>query len=71
MKRTLVKFHYEKMAKTGLKYKDIKMELSKKYGLVWQVLRRWFTGMQGARVPQSGIFATLRHGAGKRKKWQR
>jgi hypothetical protein len=33
MKRTLVKFHYERMAKTGLKYKDIKMELSKKYGL--------------------------------------
>jgi hypothetical protein len=33
MKRTLVKFHYEKMAKTGLKYKDIKIELSKKYGL--------------------------------------
>jgi hypothetical protein len=33
MKRTLVKYHYEKMAKTGVKYKDIKMELSKKYGL--------------------------------------
>lgn len=33
MKRTLVKFHYERMAKTGLKYKDIKIELSKKYGL--------------------------------------
>lgn len=33
MKRKLVKFHYEKMAKTGLKYKDIKNELSKKYGL--------------------------------------
>jgi hypothetical protein len=33
MKRTLVKYHYEKMAKGGKKYKEIKMDLSKKYGL--------------------------------------
>jgi hypothetical protein len=33
MKRTLVKFHYEKMARTGMKYKDIKTELSKKYNM--------------------------------------
>jgi hypothetical protein len=33
MKRRLVLYHYDKMAKKGMKYKDIKTELSKKYGI--------------------------------------
>jgi hypothetical protein len=33
MKRRLVLYHYDKMAKQGKKYKDIKTELSKKYGI--------------------------------------
>jgi hypothetical protein len=33
MKRALVKYHYEMMSKGGKKYKEIKMDLSKKYGL--------------------------------------
>ncbi len=33
MKRQLVRHYYEQMAKEGKKYKDIKVELSKRYGL--------------------------------------
>jgi hypothetical protein len=33
MKKSLIRFHYDKMAKTGMKYKDIKAELSKRYGM--------------------------------------
>jgi hypothetical protein len=32
MKRTLVRYHYERMAKSGISYKKIKEELSRKYG---------------------------------------
>jgi hypothetical protein len=33
MKKSLIIFHYDRMAKTGRKYKDIKEELSKKYNM--------------------------------------
>ena len=50
MKRELVKFHYEKMAKDGKTYKEIKQELSKKYGLSNPESKCRFCGGQLANV---------------------
>jgi hypothetical protein len=33
MKKSMIRFHYDRIAKTGMKYKDIKAELSKKYNM--------------------------------------
>ena len=63
MKKQLVKYHYEQMAKTGKTYKEIKRILSEQYGIsvasIEKVVYRKYTPRPKGHPPEGGTPAAL------------